>query len=91
VATRKTLGRGLDLGHRDFRQAGMADQGRFQPRNGRRSLAVDCRAEYLTPGSCKAAAELGVEQHRRWQLHRIDPSVPRGEQFGAVKQLLMGA
>src|SRR3546814_5277067 len=23
-----------------------------------------------------------------WQLHRIDPNVPRGEQFGAVKQLL---
>jgi aryl-alcohol dehydrogenase-like predicted oxidoreductase len=31
---------------------------------------------------------LGVEQIGLWQLHRIDSRVPRGEQFGAVKQLL---
>ncbi|MET0383998.1 MAG: aldo/keto reductase [Burkholderiaceae bacterium] len=31
---------------------------------------------------------LGVEQIALWQLHRIDPKVPRDEQFGAVKQLL---
>jgi aryl-alcohol dehydrogenase-like predicted oxidoreductase len=29
-----------------------------------------------------------VEQIGLWQLHRIDPRVPRAEQFGAVKQLL---
>ncbi len=29
-----------------------------------------------------------MEQIGLWQLHRIDPRVPRGEQFGAVKQLL---
>jgi len=29
-----------------------------------------------------------VEQVALWQLHRIDPKVPRAEQFGAVKQLL---
>ena len=32
--------------------------------------------------------KLGVEQIALWQLHRIDPGVPREEQFGAVRQLL---
>ena len=32
--------------------------------------------------------KLGVEQIDLWQLHRIDPRVPRDEQFGAVRQLL---
>jgi pyridoxine 4-dehydrogenase len=31
---------------------------------------------------------LGVGQIALWQLHRIDPGVPRDEQFGAVKLLL---
>jgi aryl-alcohol dehydrogenase-like predicted oxidoreductase len=31
---------------------------------------------------------LGVEQLDLWQLHRIDPKVPRDEQFGAIKRLL---
>ena len=31
---------------------------------------------------------LGVEQIALWQLHRIDPKVPRDEQFEAVKLLL---
>jgi aryl-alcohol dehydrogenase-like predicted oxidoreductase len=29
-----------------------------------------------------------VDQIDLWQLHRIDPKVPRDEQFGAVKELL---
>jgi pyridoxine 4-dehydrogenase len=33
---------------------------------------------------------LGVEQLDLWQLHRIDPKVPRDEQFGAIKRLLDG-
>jgi len=32
--------------------------------------------------------KLGVEQIALWQLHRIDPAVPRDEQFGAVRHLL---
>ena len=32
--------------------------------------------------------KLGVKQIALWQLHRIDPKVPREEQFGAVRQLL---
>jgi aryl-alcohol dehydrogenase-like predicted oxidoreductase len=31
---------------------------------------------------------LGVERIDLWQLHRIDPHVPRDEQFGAVRQLI---
>jgi aryl-alcohol dehydrogenase-like predicted oxidoreductase len=31
---------------------------------------------------------LGVEQIGLWQLHRIDPKVPREEQFDAIKSLL---
>ena len=31
---------------------------------------------------------LGVEQIGLWQLHRIDPKVPRDEQFGLIKSLL---
>jgi hypothetical protein len=31
---------------------------------------------------------LGVEHIDLWQLHRIDPKVPRDEQFDAVKALL---
>ena len=36
----------------------------------------------------KSCKQLGVEQIGLWQLHRIDPKVPRDEQFGAVKSLL---
>jgi pyridoxine 4-dehydrogenase len=32
--------------------------------------------------------KLSVDQIDLWQLHRIDPRVPRDEQFGAVRQLL---
>jgi pyridoxine 4-dehydrogenase len=31
---------------------------------------------------------LGVEQIALWQLHRIDPKVPRDEQFGVIKSFL---
>jgi pyridoxine 4-dehydrogenase len=49
---------------------------------------VDCRPEHLIAQAHKSRRQLGVEQIGLWQLHRIDPQVPRGEQFGAVKQLL---
>ena len=49
---------------------------------------VNCRPEYLIAQAHKSRRQLGVDQIGLWQLHRIDPRVPRGEQFGAVKQLL---
>jgi pyridoxine 4-dehydrogenase len=46
------------------------------------------RPEYLIQQAYTSAHRLGVEQIWLWQLHRIDPKVPRDEQFGAVKTLL---
>jgi pyridoxine 4-dehydrogenase len=46
------------------------------------------RPEYLIQQARKSCRNLGVEQIDLWQLHRIDPKVPRDEQFGAVKELL---
>jgi aryl-alcohol dehydrogenase-like predicted oxidoreductase len=46
------------------------------------------RPEYLRQQAFKSLRWLGVEQIDLWQLHRIDPKVPRDEQFDAVKGLL---
>tara|TARA_R110001599_G_scaffold64023_4_gene179597 strand:- start:284077 stop:284946 length:870 start_codon:yes stop_codon:yes gene_type:complete len=43
--------------------------------------------EYLIKQAHGSLQRLGVEQIALWQLHRIDPKVPRDEQFAAVKQL----
>ncbi|HZD89305.1 MAG TPA: aldo/keto reductase [Pseudolabrys sp.] len=44
--------------------------------------------DYLIAEAHKSCRQLGVEQIGLWQLHRIDPKVPRDEQFGAIKRLL---
>lgn len=46
------------------------------------------RPDYLVGQAKKSLSKLGVERIDLWQLHRIDPKVPRDEQFGAVRQLL---
>lgn len=46
------------------------------------------RPDYLIQQAYKSRRRLGVEQIGLWQLHRLDPKVPRDEQFGAVKSLL---
>lgn len=46
------------------------------------------RPEYLIEEAHKSRERLGVEQIGLWQLHRIDPKVPRDEQFAAIKTLL---
>jgi aryl-alcohol dehydrogenase-like predicted oxidoreductase len=46
------------------------------------------RPEYLRQQALMSLRFLGVEQIGLWQLHRIDPAVPRDEQFGAIKSLL---
>lgn len=46
------------------------------------------RPEYLIQQALKSQRRLGVEQIGLWQLHRIDPKVPRDEQFDAIKSLL---
>ncbi len=46
------------------------------------------RLEYLIQQAHTSCRRLGVERIDLWQLHRIDPQVPRAEQFDAVKSLL---
>ena len=46
------------------------------------------RPEYLIQQAHKSLRNLGVEHIDLWQLHRIDPKVPAGEQFDAIKQLI---
>jgi pyridoxine 4-dehydrogenase len=48
----------------------------------------DGRPEYLIQEAQKSRAQLGVDQIGLWQLHRIDPKVPRDEQFAAIKSLI---
>jgi len=48
----------------------------------------DGRPEYLRQQAIKSRERLGLEQIGLWQLHSIDPMVPRDEQFAAVKSLL---
>lgn len=44
------------------------------------------RPEYLRQCVLMSLRRLGVEQIDLWQLHRIDPKVPREEQFQAVAE-----
>lgn len=44
--------------------------------------------DYLIGAAKKSRERLKVETIALWQLHRIDPKVPRGEQFAAIKSLL---
>ena len=46
------------------------------------------RPEYLRQQALMSLRFLGVEQIGLWQLHRIDPKVPRDEQFAAIRSLL---
>jgi len=57
-------------------------------RTGREQWIPLGRPEYLIQQAHKSLRNLGVEQIALWQLHRIDPKVPQGEQFAAIKSLL---
>jgi len=46
------------------------------------------RPEYLLQQVKMSLRHLGLEQIPLWQLHRIDPKVPRDEQFGAIRSML---
>src|SRR6476661_5631003 len=47
----------------------------------------DGRPEYLREQAIKSRQKLGLKQIGLWQLHSIDPRVPREKQFAAVKSL----
>jgi pyridoxine 4-dehydrogenase len=65
----------------------VATKGGFE-RPGPNNWVTNGRPEYLLAGVHKSLKQLGVEQIGLWQLHRIDPNVPSGEQFGLVHSLL---
>jgi len=44
--------------------------------------------DYLIGAAKRSRDRLKVEKIDLWQLHRIDPDVPRNEQFAAIKTLL---
>ena len=44
--------------------------------------------DYLLEQAHGSLERLGVDRIDLWQLHRIDPRVPRDQQFGAIHQLL---
>jgi aryl-alcohol dehydrogenase-like predicted oxidoreductase len=46
------------------------------------------RPEYLRQQVKMSLRWLGLEQITLWQLHRIDPGVPRDEQFGVIRAML---
>ncbi|WP_207460478.1 aldo/keto reductase [Azospirillum sp. SYSU D00513] len=46
------------------------------------------RPEYLIQEAHRSLRKLAVERIGLWQLHRIDPTVPRDEQFGAIRSLI---
>jgi pyridoxine 4-dehydrogenase len=46
------------------------------------------RPEYLMQQAYASCFRLGLDRIPLWQLHRIDPTVPRDEQFDAIRQLL---
>ena len=45
------------------------------------------RPEYLRQCVLMSLRRLGVERLDLWQLHRIDPQVPRDEQFDAIRAM----
>ena len=45
------------------------------------------RPEYLIQQAYASCLRLGVDRIDLWQLHRIDPRVPRDEQFDAIRSL----
>ena len=45
------------------------------------------RPEYLRQCVLMSMRRLGVERIDLWQLHRIDPAVPRADQFGAIAEM----
>lgn len=63
----------------------IATKAGFQ-RGGPFDWTVDGRPEKLRQGLEGSLKRLGVERIDLWQLHRIDPRVPRKEQFDVIRE-----
>lgn len=57
-------------------------------RAGPNQWATDGRPDYLRRQALASRGRLGVERIDLWQLHRIDPRVPREAQFAAMRGLI---
>src|SRR5215469_12364444 len=57
-------------------------------RSGPERWSTNGDPDYLIGAAKKSRDRLKVETIALWQLHRIDPGVPKSEQFGAIKSLL---
>ncbi len=64
----------------------IATKAGFQ-RSGPGRWTMDGRPEHLRDGALSSLKRLGVDRLDLWQLHRIDPKVPRKEQFEAIKAM----
>ena len=69
-----------------YRGVHVATKGGFT-RHGPNVWAAVGRPEYLRQCCLMSMRRLGVDTIDLWQLHRIDPKVPREEQFGVMKEL----
>ncbi|MGE5260916.1 MAG: aldo/keto reductase [Actinomycetota bacterium] len=49
---------------------------------------MDGRPEWLRERALSSCKRLGVKRIDLWQLHRIDPKVPRHAQFAAIRSLI---
>jgi len=56
-------------------------------RHGPNSWPMCGRPEYLKQCTLLSLRRLRLERIDLWQLHRIDPKVPRDEQFGAIAEM----
>jgi pyridoxine 4-dehydrogenase len=72
------------LGHRD--DVTIATKAGFT-RSGPNAWAPSGRAEYLRQQCLMSLRRLRRDVIDLWQLHRIDPQVPRDEQFGTLRDL----
>jgi len=57
-------------------------------RPGPGTWAPNGNPDYLIEAADKSRERLKLERIDLWQLHRIDPNVPQGEQFAAIKSLI---
>ncbi len=57
-------------------------------RPGPNSWVANGQPDYLIAQAEHSLENLGLDRIDLWQLHRVDPKVPRDEQFAAIRQLL---
>jgi aryl-alcohol dehydrogenase-like predicted oxidoreductase len=70
-----------------YKEMLIATKAGFQ-RTGPGVWKMDGRPEWLRSQALSSCKRLGVKRIDLWQLHRIDPKVPRHAQFAAIKSMI---